>query len=217
MKKTLSLIIAGVLSCTSLYACGTHEHTEEEKDVDKYAGSKYALTVEEYEHITKFEENEVYLFTGEIYFEEYQIMDGLDCPFNYFHFDGCTHHEHGTDLGIVLSDIELETAENIGFNDGADVYLLYKNEASTDNKVESWNFYNKPAVEKICSFMKDFGSENLKAENFVFDSQIGDYVFSSDTGYIFLSPEEADAAYEKMLSEGGINTVQHRDSVENEE
>ncbi|MBR5513257.1 MAG: hypothetical protein IKV85_04630 [Ruminococcus sp.] len=217
MKKIISVILASVLACTSMVACNSADSnsdnggSKDSKKSEYGCGSKYALNDEDYRFLDQYKKDEVYLLAGKLSCGEENILSDSDTKSIHFYLGEQTDYQDNIYFGFTLYGMDLKNAHDNGIYDGSDVYLLYKNPWDTFDEIRGWSFISEENSEKVFSLIQPFTSEE-----FTNVSSLKNCNVLGDDGYIFTSAKEADAAYEKMIAEGGISTEKYR-SVNSEE
>lgn len=211
MKKFISIILASVLACTSMVACNSADSnsdnggSKDSKKSEYGCGSKYALNDDDYKHIKWYEENEVVLLADTLTFIEENKEQ------NYVKFALGDEEDYGgvPYYTVIFSGFNTDDVIQMGIEDSDNLFLLHKNAERSTDAVQRWIFLSKEVYEEV----KD---NEIHKGNVFFEDKIGDFTLYSEQGYFYTSAKEADAAYEKMIAEGGISTEKYR-SVNSEE
>ena len=226
MKKITAFLLSAVVSfsmcsCTNNMTASdnggssdsiTSDSTQEENE---QCASKYALTVAEYKYIPQYKENEVYLIHGNLTFseqEEWENDNGIKCGYVFFDVGD---EKYNNDerysyfiTGMYGVDISYEKVQELGIKEGEEMYFLYKNPVGTVwDERRDWGFCKKDDFDILS---KQSGLDCYFSEDNKYISNINGSELVSAQGYLFVSAEEADAAYEKMISEGGISTEKYK-------
>lgn len=211
MKKFISVILASVLACTSMVACNSADSNSDNgksgdsKKSEYGCGSKYALNDEDYRFLGQYKKDEVYLLAGKISFDEEVLLHDSETMRIDFNLGEQTDYKDISYFRFSIYGMDLKNAQDNGIYDGSDVYLLYKNPWDTFDNISVWSFISEENSEKVFSLIQPFTSEE-----FTNVSSLKNCNVLGDDGYIFTSAKEADAAYEKMIAEGGISTEKYR-------
>lgn len=227
MKKTIAFLLCAAVSF-SMCSCTNNNSASDnggisdnitsdssQKDNEQCA-SKYALTAAEYRHVPRYKENDVYLLHGKLKLDDTRELedDGVKYGFVFFGvgderlYPSEESELHGKYLllgiyGVGISEGELQ---ELGIKEGEEIYLLYKNLTDTSSgDIRDWTFFQK----KDLDFLSKHVSILESAET-PYESNINGCELVSPVGYLYLSAEEADAAYEKMISEGGNSTEKYK-------
>ncbi len=212
MKKFISVILASVLACTSMVACNSADSNSDNgksgdsKKSEYGCGSKYALNDEDYKHIKWHEENEVVLLADTLTFmEENKEQD-------YVKFALGDEEDYGGVPYYTVNFVGFNSDEvsQMGIEDSDNLFLLHKNTERRSEGEKIWAFISEE------TFEKDYKSNEIYKDYAFLKYKIGDFTMYSIQGYFYTSAKEADAAYEKMIAEGGISTEKYR-SVNSEE
>ncbi|MBR5405206.1 MAG: hypothetical protein K6E36_01585 [Oscillospiraceae bacterium] len=218
MKKITAILFSTVVSfsmcsCANNNSASNNGGTQEDHE---QCASKYALTSAEYRYVPQYKENEVYLLHGKLKLDETRELEeeGIKFGFVYYgvgderYYPEEESEQHGKYLlfGVYGAGISESELQELGIKQGEEIYLLYKNLADTSSgDKRDWTFYQKKDLDFLSKYVS-----SLESEETPYESNVNGCEFVSSVGYLYLSAEEADAAYEKMISEGGISTEKYK-------